>query len=247
MSQTNALQPKTASLEGRDLLHQLQQDWSKLPTRSVVAMALGGLRVRLLRSLVTMLSIILAIAFLSYTGLSNLLTQNLAEELRRLDQATSIEAASQLSQLLRRAAVDIEKTLAGNPLDTWLIVMALLTCTVGIANAMLMSVTERIREIGTMKCLGAQDSLIIKLFLLESALMGAVGATVGILLGVLIALLAGVLQFRSFGLSHFPMFQGWTVIFWSFTSGILLAVTGAVYPAFAASRMRPVDALSVDE
>ena len=149
--------------------------------------------------------------------------------------------------LLRRASVNLERTLAGNPLDTWLIIMALLTCSVGIANAMLMSVTERIREIGTMKCLGAQDGLVIKLFLLESAALGIVGATFGIVFGVLVALLAGLLRFKGFGWSHFPLQEGWIVIFWSIVSGMLLAVCGAVYPAFAASRMRPVDALRVDE
>ena len=164
-----------------------------------------------------------------------------------LDEEQYKQTAGDLRMLLRRASVNLERTLAGNPLDTWLIIMALLTCSVGIANAMLMSVTERIREIGTMKCLGAQDGLVIKLFLLESAALGIVGATFGIVFGVLVALLAGLLQFKGFGWSHFPLQEGWIVIFWSIVSGMLLAVCGAVYPAFAASRMRPVDALRVDE
>ncbi len=49
----------------------------------------------------------------------------------------------------------------------WLVVMSLLVCTVGITNSMLMAVTERFKEIGTMKCLGALDSFVVLLFLLE--------------------------------------------------------------------------------
>jgi ABC-type antimicrobial peptide transport system permease subunit len=141
----------------------------------------------------------------------------------------------------------VESTLEGTSLDTWLIIMALMTCTVGIANAVLMSVTERFREIGTMKCLGAQDSLVVKMFLLESVMLGMVGALMGIALGVLVALAAGVTQFGGFGLHCFPLAQGVWVVCWSLVAGMFLAVVGAVYPVLVAARMQPVDALRADE
>lgn len=155
--------------------------------------------------------------------------------------------ASELTRLLRRAGINMDETLAGSHADTWLIVMALLLCTVGIANAMLMSVTERFREIGTMKCLGAQDSLVVKLFLLESGMLGLVGALFGILLGLLVALAGGLLQFRFYALSYFPYTEIWIVFGWSFLAGIILAVIGTLYPAVLAARMNPVDALRVEE
>ena len=171
---------------------------------------------------------------------------------RELDELLSLDRrrrdARSLDSLLRRQGVNPRKQVEqGNPMDTWLIIMALVTCTVGIANAMLMSVTERFREIGTMKCLGAQDGLVVKLFLLESSFLGITGAAIGIVVGMLVGVLAAVLQFRSFGLTYFPLAESWRVILWSVVGGILLAVIGAVYPAFAASRMKPVDALRVDE
>ena len=165
----------------------------------------------------------------------------------RLEQLRITRRASDLRTKMRRNGLDIEAALTGNPLDTWLIIMALLTCAVGIANAMLMSVTERIREIGTMKCLGAQDNLVIKLFLLESALLGVVGGGVGLLLGILVALGTGALQFGSFGFSQFPVLGGWGVLLLSIGCGLVLSTVAAVYPAYAASRMQPVDALRVDE
>ena len=60
--------------------------------------------------------------------------------------------------------------------DIWLIIMSLIVCVVGIANSMLMAVTERFQEIGTMKCLGALDRFVVRLFLLESGFQGLSGA-----------------------------------------------------------------------
>jgi hypothetical protein len=155
--------------------------------------------------------------------------------------------AASLRTMLRRAGVNIERTLSGNPMDTWLLTMAMLTCAVGIANAMLMSVTERFREIGTMKCLGAQDGLVVKLFLLESAFLGVVGALIGIVMGIAVAVGAGMLQFGFFSLKYFPRWEVVNVMLLSVLAGIVLAVAAAGYPAFTASRMKPVDALRVDE
>ncbi|MBN1807539.1 MAG: hypothetical protein JW909_00610 [Planctomycetes bacterium] len=155
--------------------------------------------------------------------------------------------ASDLATRLRRAGINVQATLKGNPLDTWLIVMALLTCAVGIANAMLMSVAERFREIGTMKCLGALDSLVVKLFLLESGMLGLVGAGIGIVLGTAVAVAAAAIQFGVFGMRCFPLGEGLKVVGLSMLSGLLLAVIGAVFPALLAGSMKPVDALRVDE
>jgi len=51
-------------------------------------------------------------------------------------------------------------------------ILSLLVCAVGIVNAQLMAVTERFREIGTMKCLGALDRFVLRLFILEAGMQG---------------------------------------------------------------------------
>jgi len=154
--------------DAQGLLEELNTGAARLPLSTKIAIAAGSLRVRIARSSVTMTSIVLAIAFLVYMGTINAMNYRLAAE---QDDAINV--------LLYDAGVNIEATLAGNPRDRWLIVMALLTCTVGIANAMLMSVAERFREIGTMKCLGATDGLVVHLFLLESLFLGLVGTIAG--------------------------------------------------------------------
>ncbi len=152
-----------------------------------------------------------------------------------------------LVTLLRKAGINPDTAISGASAETWIIVMALLLCTVGIANAMLMSVTERFREIGTMKCLGAPDGLVVKIFLLESAFLGVSGAFFGIILGAIVVLGSALAQFGGFGLQAFPLLQGIDVMGYSLIAGILLAIAGTAYPAILAARMNPVDALRIEE
>ena len=126
-----------------------------LPWSKAVQIAMNSLKIRFWRSMITGAGIFLGIAFLCFSG------------------APILVLASQ------------HKLAPGPELNRqiWLVVMALLVCTVGITNSMLMSVTERFREIGTMKCLGALDSLIVRLFLIEALFMGFVASFGGWVLG----------------------------------------------------------------
>lgn len=129
---------------------------------------------------------------------------------------------------------------------TVLLGVSLLVCAVGIANAMLMSVTERYREIATLKCLGALDGSILTLFVFEAALLGVAGGVLGSILGTLIAhgLLLG-----SFG----PLFiEAYTLTFWigaalvAVIAATLLAALAAVYPSLKAARLAPMEAMRVE-
>ena len=130
--------------------------------------------------------------------------------------------------------------------DLWLVALSLCVAVVGIVNAMLMSVTERFREIGTMKCLGALDSFIVKLFLLESAFLGGIGTAFGVVLGLLLtagACLVSYWPLRGLllaAVSWGDVLQGMLA---AFVAGTALSVLGAVYPAIVAARMEPVAAM----
>ena len=222
--------------DAQAIIEKLSDASANLPNRTLFGLAMAGLKTRLIRSLVTLISVVLAIAYLSYSGVTNSLLYHLANA-----------GVEDIDALLRAASVNIEATRAGNPLDRWLIVMALLTCTVGIANAMLMSVTERFREIGTMKCLGAEDLVVVKLFLIESSLMGIVGSVVGIVIGLLISIIVGLAQFGRYAIEYMPYEAILRVGGLSLLAGMVLCVIGAGYPSFVAARMRPVEALRVEE
>ncbi len=128
----------------------------------------------------------------------------------------------------------------------WLILLSFLVCTVGVANAMFMSVTERFTEIATMKCLGALDGTLMMMFLFESALQGLVGAIIGVVVGLLLALLRGMADFGTLIFGSIPMDQVGLGLVAAIVAGLILAVVAAVGPAYMAARLAPMEAMRVD-
>jgi ABC-type antimicrobial peptide transport system permease subunit len=128
----------------------------------------------------------------------------------------------------------------------WLLIVSLVVCTVGISNAMLMSVTERFREIATMKCLGATDRTIVALFITESCVLGLAGGAVGALLGMILAVLHGSFAFGHLALVSLSFSSFLAVALASIAYGILLAGVAAVYPAIVAARLAPMEAMRVE-
>ena len=130
--------------------------------------------------------------------------------------------------------------------NTWIIVISLLVTVIGITNAMLMSVTERFREIGTMKCLGSLSSFVRLMFLIESGIMGIAGGSIGVAFGFVFSLLVYGFTY-GFGLTSMSIrTEMGALLIFSFSSlltGVFLSVVAAIYPASVASRMVPADAL----
>jgi len=128
----------------------------------------------------------------------------------------------------------------------WLVVLSLLVCIVGIVNTMMMAVTERFREIATMKCLGAMDSFVLKAFLIESGAVGSVGSFIGALIGALIVLVQGSARFGSAFWASFPAAGLASSAGIALVCGLCLAIFGALLPALKAARMHPIEAMRID-
>ena len=128
--------------------------------------------------------------------------------------------------------------------NIWIGCVSLLVTVIGITNAMLMSVTERFREIGTMKCLGALSAFIRQIFLLESLLMGLVGSLAGTLIGFLFSF---TVYTATYGLGlvtgSLPLLPILVAGAVSVVLGVILSVAAALYPAQVASNMVPSHAL----
>ncbi len=122
-----------------------------------------------------------------------------------------------------------------------MVIIALLVCGVGIVNSMLMSVTERYKEIGTIKCLGATDTNVLEIFLIEAFLLGLLGGVIGSVVGWAAAMGIFGIQFPG----KFPLFVLDYAIYIGEGIGVavLLSVLAAAYPAFYAARLKPAEAL----
>ncbi|WP_198492502.1 ABC transporter permease [Listeria monocytogenes] len=107
---------------------------------------------------------------------------------------------------------------------------------IGIMNIMLVSVSERTREIGIRKALGAKKRAILLQFLIESIVISVCGGVIGIIIGVSGALIFGSVAGISSGIT------AGTIIF-SFVFSLCIGVIFGIAPANKASKLRPIDAL----
>jgi len=181
-----------------------------LPMSQAVKIAWRNITIRLSRALITGAGTMLGIAFLMSVFTSSVVQQA---------QGIVISPAEQQK-------------------NAWLVVMSLLVSVVGITNAMLMSVTERYKEIGTIKCLGALDNFIVKMFLIESGLLGLVGSAIGALVGAIFMLATGFGVLGKLNWMQLLISYGICLLL-----GTVLSIVAAVPPAIRAAKMPPADAM----
>jgi putative ABC transport system permease protein len=132
--------------------------------------------------------------------------------------------------------------------------ISLLVAGIGIMNIMIVSLMERTREIGILKALGMKGRTVLLIFLSEAVIVGLMGAVIGIASGwVLANIVARIFSGGGFmqaenqaavagGMTITPVLTP-TVFLGAFAFGIIVSVIFSLYPAWRASRLKPVDAL----
>ena len=118
--------------------------------------------------------------------------------------------------------------------------ISLLVGGIGIMNIMLVTVTERTREIGIRKAIGAERKSIIVQFLIEAAMICGIGGIFGILVGYLGTLIVGKMSFQTILLPSAGITIG------AFLISVALGIVFGLYPAVKASGLQPVEALRAD-
>jgi putative ABC transport system permease protein len=131
---------------------------------------------------------------------------------------------------------------SGKVLTTLLIVIAavsLIVGGIGIMNMMLVSVTERMREIGIRLALGAKRKDVIFQFITEAVVLSASGGILGIIFGI-------ILTYIIFNLTKWPLIISYPAIFISFFTASSIGIFFGLYPALIASRLDPIETLRME-
>lgn len=119
----------------------------------------------------------------------------------------------------------------------WVISIITITgSSIALMNILFVSVTERTREIGVRKALGAKKKTIAAQFFMEAIVIGQLGGILGIILGVLIGYLVASLAEFNFAIPWLAMFSAFTIAF-------IVAIVAGLFPAVKAARLDPVESL----
>ena len=177
------------------------------------------------------------IAQVKYAGDIPLLQEKIEKDLERKRDDTNFQVvtATQILEQINQVLGIMQFVLVG------IAAISLVVGAIGIMNSMYTSVLERTRDIGIMKAIGARNSDILKIFLVESGLIGLVGGIFGVLFGSAMALIIGQFS-KSAGFTLIVKIEPLILIFgllFAFAVGII----SGILPAYQASKLKPVDAL----
>ena len=121
--------------------------------------------------------------------------------------------------------------------SAWLIgIITILGSSIALMNIMIVSVTERTREIGVRKALGAKKSAIAFQFFIETITVGQIGGIFGILFGILVG-------YGISSLLNLAFVTPWQAIFAAFATSFFVGLVSGLYPAIKASQLDPIEAL----
>jgi len=121
--------------------------------------------------------------------------------------------------------------------------ISLLVGAVGIMNTMYTAVLERTNEIGIMKAIGAKNSDILTIFLIESGLLGLVGGIIGIAIGVALGWAAAFIAGQALQTTLIKAYFPWYLIAGSLFFSLAVGMLSGILPAIQASKLKPVDSL----
>jgi len=155
------------------------------------------------------------------------------EEIAGVDAITSQEFLDQMLDLIKMARA-IHFSLAS---------IALLIGVLFVLTTMLMSVIERVREIGTLRAIGASRRFIFSMVLTESFLISLIGGFIGLFFGILIALGLTKLIGGVLGISFFQAQVTFSLALFGLVVALLVGILAGIYPAIRISRINIVSAL----
>jgi putative ABC transport system permease protein len=158
-------------------------------------------------------------------------------KLKKGEEDFTVQTPQQSLQAISTILTVINVVVAG------IAAISLLVGGIGITNTMYTSVLERTREIGIMKAIGAKNTDILSLFIIESALLGLAGGIIGAILGISMAYAVSFGVRSAFPAIDFVVQVSWPLLIGAALFSLVVGTISGLVPAVQASRMRPVEAL----
>ena len=168
---------------------------------------------------------------------TSLLQERIEKELERKRDDTNFQVltASQILEQINQVLGVMQIVLVG------IAAISLVVGAIGIMNSMYTSVLERTKDIGIMKAIGARNSDILEIFLIESGLIGLVGGIFGTILGSIMALIIGNIS-KNAGFLLIVKLEPFVLLF-GLLFAFIIGMLSGILPAYQASKLKPVDAL----
>ncbi len=120
--------------------------------------------------------------------------------------------------------------------------ISLIVASVNITNTMYTSILERTNELGVFKAVGARNSDIMGVVVLESGLLSLLGGIIGMVIGIAVASAAGKI-IASAGYAAFSPLVTWQLVSGALLFSLIIGIVAGIFPAYQASKLKPVDAL----
>jgi putative ABC transport system permease protein len=160
------------------------------------------------------------------------------DQLNRKDDEVTISDASRMLDSITSSLQTIISMMQG------IGAVSLLVASVSIFNVMMMSVTERIREIGILRSIGTRRKVVMKMFLYEASIIGVVGAIIG---GVMSFILGYIVVLSMVGTTaYFFTIDSLIYVPYGMIIGVIICVISGLYPAWRASTIDPIKALTAE-
>jgi len=165
-------------------------------------------------------------------------TEAIEDQLNRKEDEVAVQDSSRMMESI---------TSTVSTMTTFVMAIAgisLLVAATSIFNVMMMSVTERVREIGILRSIGTQKGEVLRMFIYEAVILGLVGAIIGAIMSLLLGWLVVLAMVGT--TEYFFTYQSLIYVPVSMAIGIAICIFSGVYPAWRAANLDPIEALRAD-
>jgi putative ABC transport system permease protein len=165
-------------------------------------------------------------------------TEAIEDQLNRKEEEVAVQDSSRMMDSI---------TSTVSTLTTFVMAIAgisLLVAATSIFNVMMMSVTERVREIGILRSIGTQKSEVLRMFIYEAVILGLVGAGIGAVMSLILGWLVVLVMVGT--TKFFFMAESLIYVPMAMLIGVAICIFSGVYPAWRAANLDPIEALRAD-